>query len=168
MMLSSIEVEVTRTDNPVDAIERLAALNDWSFDRADEDEISISVAGGWTDYSVAFTWLQDLEALHVACAFDLKVPAPRKAEALKLVALINEQMWVGHFDVWPADGVIMFRHALLLAGGAELSGRQCESVLTTAVTACERYYQAFQFVVWAGKSGRDALETAMIETRGEA
>ena len=85
-----------------------------------------------------------------------------------LVSLINEQMWVGHFDIWPSDGVIMFRHALLLAGGAELNARQCESVLTSAVLACERYYQACQFVVWAGKNGRDALETAMIETRGEA
>ena len=168
MTLSPIEVEVSRTDNPVDIIERLAAMNDWSFDRAEEDEISISVSGGWTDYSVAFTWLQDMEALHVACAFDLRVPAPRKFDALNLVALINEQMWIGHFDIWPSDGVIMFRHAMLLAGGAELNGRQCESVLTTAVMACERYYQAFQFVVWAGKSGREALETAMIETRGEA
>ena len=168
MSLSQIEAEVARTENPVDMIERLAALNEWSFDRDDEDEISISVAGGWADYSVAFTWLKDLEALHVACAFDLKVPAPRRVEVLNLVALINEQMWVGHFDIWPADGVIMFRHAILLAGGAELNGRQCQSVLTTAVMACERYYQAFQFAVWAGKTGREALETAMIETRGEA
>ena len=168
MSLSQIEAEAGRTDNPVDMIERLAALHNWTFDRDEEDEISIAVSGGWADYNIAFTWLQDMEALHVACAFDLKVPAPRRAEVLSLVALINEQMWIGHFDIWPSDGVIMFRHALLLAGGAELNGRQCESVLTSAVMACERYYQAFQFVVWAGKTGREALDTAMIETRGEA
>ena len=168
MSLSQIEAEAARTENPVDIIERLAALHNWTFDRDEEDEISIAVSGGWADYNIAFTWLQDMEALHVACAFDLKVPAPRRAEVLSLVALINEQMWIGHFDIWPSDGVIMFRHALLLAGGAELNGRQCESVLTAAVLACERYYQAFQFVVWAGKTGREALDTAMIETRGEA
>ena len=168
MSLSQIEAEVVRTENPVDIIERLAANNAWSFDRDEEDEISISVDGGWTDYSIAFTWLPDMEALHVACAFDLKVPATRRRDVVDLVALINEQMWIGHFDIWPTDGVIMFRHALLLAGGAELNGRQCESVLTSAVMACERYYQAFQFVVWAGKGGREALDTALIETRGEA
>jgi hypothetical protein len=168
MSLSQIEAEVNRTENPVDIIERLAARNAWSFDRDEEDEISISVDGGWTDYSIAFTWLPDMEALHVACAFDLKVPTARRRDVVDLVALINEQMWIGHFDIWPTDGVIMFRHALLLAGGAELNGRQCESVLTSAVMACERYYQAFQFVVWAGKGGREALDTAMIETRGEA
>jgi Putative bacterial sensory transduction regulator len=46
-----------------------------SFDRDEEDEISISVAGGWSEYNIAFTWLAEVEALHVACAFDLKVPA---------------------------------------------------------------------------------------------
>ena len=168
MSLSQIEAEAARTENPVDVIERLAALHNWTFDRDEEDEISIAVSGGWADYNIAFTWLQDMEALHVACAFDLKVPAARRTEVLSLVALVNEQMWIGHFDIWPSDGVIMFRHALLLAGGAELNGRQCESVLTSAVLACERYYQAFQFVVWAGKTGREALDTAMIETRGEA
>ena len=166
--MSLSQIEVDRQENPVDLIERLAASNQWSFDRDEEDEISISVSGVWTDYNIAFTWLQDMEALHVACAFDLKVPAPRRTDVLGLVALINEQMWIGHFDIWPGDGVIMFRHALLLAGGAELNGRQCEAVLTSAVMACERYYQAFQFVVWAGKTGKEALETAMIETHGEA
>lgn len=94
--------------------------------------------------------------------------AARRTEALTLISLINEQLWIGHFDVWPKDGVVMFRHALLLTGGADLNPTQCEAVLTNAVAACERYYQAFQFVVWAGKSGREALETAMIETKGEA
>ena len=49
-----------------------------------------------------------------------------------------------------------------------MNASQCEAALSSAVTACERYYQAFQFVVWAGKSGREALETALLETKGEA
>ena len=55
-----------------------------------------------------------------------------------------------------------------LAGGAVVNSQQCESALTSAVFACERYYQAFQFVIWAGKSSREALETTMMETQGEA
>ena len=63
--------------------------------------------------------MEDVEALHLACAFDLKVPERRRAEVLQLIALVNEQLWIGHFDMWSAEGVVMFRHALLLAGGAE-------------------------------------------------
>ena len=166
--MSLLQFEAVRSEHPVDLIERLASLNEWPFDRDEEDEISITVAGSWTDYNVAFTWLEDLEALHVACAFDLKPPSSRRPEIAALISLVNEQLWLGHFDLWPDEGLVMFRHAIVLSGGADLNGPQCQTVLTSAVRACERYYQAFQFVVWAGKSAPEAIETVMLETKGEA
>jgi hypothetical protein len=146
----------------------MASGNNWPFERAGEDEIALIVAGRWTEYQISFTWMREIEALHLACAFDMKVPEPRLAEVQQLVALINEQLWIGHFDVWMQNGVVMFRHALVLAGGVAASGRQCEAVLGSALDASERYYPAFQFVVWAGKSAREAMDSAMFETSGEA
>jgi hypothetical protein len=166
--MSLIELHTERDSNPVDVVERLASLHDWSFDRAGDDEIAISVRGRWTDYHVSFTWMDDIEALHLACAFDLKVPEPRRTEVLALITMVNEQLWVGHFDMWTKDGIIMFRHALLLAGGVEVAGRQCEALLDAALDTSERYFQAFQFVVWAGKPAREALDAAIFETAGEA
>lgn len=166
--MSLLQIELDRTEHPVDIIERIAALNHWPFDRGEQDEISISVAGGWTQYTVAFTWLAEVEVVHAACAFDLKIPETRRLELASLVSLINKELWIGHFDIWPTDGVVMFRHAILLSGGAELNGQQCQSALASVVRACELYYQAFQFVVWAGKAGREALATVMLETQGRA
>jgi len=166
--MTHVEFDYERSEHPLDVVERLANINDWTFDRVEDDEMSISVAGMWAEYHIAFTWIEDVEAVHVACAFDLKVPERRKAELLQLVALINEQLWVGHFDLWSAQDVVMFRHALLLSGGAEPTRSQCESMLRTALEACERHYQAFQFVLWAGKSAREALESVLFETEGEA
>src|SRR5665213_645109 len=131
--------------NPLDVVERLASVNDWSFERASDDEITILVTGKWTDYQVSYTWMGDIEALHLACAFDIKVPEPRRPEVQQLLSMINEQMWVGHFDLWPQDGLVMFRHALVLSGGITASGSQCESVLSTAVEASERYFPALQY-----------------------
>ena len=62
----------------------------------------------------------------------------------------------------------MYRHALLLSGGAEPTEEQAAGLIKAAIDACERYFQAFQFVVWAGKSAREALEGALLETVGEA
>jgi hypothetical protein len=166
--MALIDVDADRQDHPVDMIEQIATLNDWSFDRSDDDEITISVDGGWTDYHVSFTWMDDLESLHLSCAFDLKVPPRRKAEALQLLTLINEHMWLGHFDLWGQEGVVMYRHSLLLAGGAEASARQCEALLEAAVAACEKHYPSFQFVVWAGKTAEEAMAAAAFETVGEA
>jgi hypothetical protein len=117
--MSQIHLEIDRSEHPLDVVERLASLRHWIFDRAEADEMSISVAGRWADYDVAFTWIEDVEAMHMACAFDLKVPERRRQEVLQLIASVNEQLWVGHFDLWSTENVVMFRHALLLAGGAD-------------------------------------------------
>lgn len=166
--MSLIDYSDEQRINPLDVVERLASGNDWTFERCGEDEITILVTGKWTDYQVSYTWMSDLEALHLACAFDLKVPERRKIEVQQLISQINEQMWVGHFDLWTKDGIVMFRHALMLNGGIEASGRQCEALLGTALDACERYFPAYQFVVWAGKGAREALDAAMFDTSGEA
>ena len=154
--------------NPLDIVERLASVNDWSFERASDDEITILVTGRWADYQLSYTWMDDIEALHLACAFDLKVPERRRADVQQLISMINERLWVGHFDLWATEGLVMFRHALVLAGGTEASGQQCESLLGTALDTCERYFSACQFVVRAGKSAKEALDAAMFETSGEA
>jgi hypothetical protein len=166
--MSLIELERDQRNNPLEVVEHMATGNNWPFERSGEDEIALIVTGRWTEYQLSFTWMREIEALHLACAFDMKVPELRLAEVQQLVALINEQLWIGHFDVWMHNGMVMFRHALVLAGGVAASGRQCEAVLASALDACQRYYPAFQFVVWAGKSAREAMDSAMFETSGEA
>ena len=166
--MSLIEIEQERLSNPVDVIEQIAALNDWAFERSGDDELTIAVGGNWCDYHISFSWMEEREAVHLACSFDLKVPEARKMEIMRLLSAVNEQMWIGHFDLWSQEGVVMYRQALLLSGGADPNNAQVERLLLTAIEACERYYQAFQFVVWAGKTSAEALETVLFETVGEA
>ena len=166
--MSLLEGIIDSPNNPLAVVEDVAADNNLPFERSGEDEVTIVSKGDWTDYQLSFTWMSEIEALHLACAFDIRVPELRLSEVQQLIAQINEQLWIGHFDVWMQDGVVMFRHALVLAGGVAASGRQCEAVLGSALDACERYYPAFQFVVWAGKPAREAMKSAMFETSGEA
>jgi hypothetical protein len=53
-------------------------------------------------------------------------------------------------------------------GSSETHAGQCEALLRAALEACERYYQAFQFVLWAGKTPEEALAAIMLETQGHA
>jgi hypothetical protein len=168
MKMALTDIDRTTHSNPLDVVERIASINDWTFERAGDDEINILIKGRWNDYQVSFTWMGDLEALHLACAFDIKVAERRRSEVQQLIAHMNEQMWIGHFDLWTDDGLVMFRHALVLTGGVEATDDQCKAVLGTAIDTCERYFPAFQFVLWAGKSAREALDAAMFETSGEA
>lgn len=166
--MSLIDFHAERHSNPVDTIERVAGLRDWSFERSADDEITISLKAGLADYHVSFAWMEEMEAIHLSCAFDLKVSEKRKMEVMRLLSLVNEQMWIGHFDLWSQESLVMFRQTLLLAGGAEPTEQQVEGLLASAIEACERYYQAFQFVVWAGKTASEALEAVLFETQGEA
>lgn len=166
--MSLIEFDVSRDPHPVDMIERVANANDWAFERTGEDEIAISVAGQWTDYHVSISWMEDFEALHLACAFDMQVPEHRALELMRLLSIINEQMLFGHFDLWEQEGAIMYRQSLLLAGGAEPNNQQVEVLLNCALDACESYFQAFQFVTHSGAPAREALSSALFETQGNA
>ena len=98
----------------------------------------------------------------------MKVPQRKRNEVAELVQMINEQLWLGHFDLWSRDDIVMFRHAHCLAGGAQASDMQCRSIVDAALSACENYYQAFQFVMWAGRSAKESMELAMFETKGSA
>ncbi len=166
--MSLKELELQRQSNPVDMIEIVAANNDWSFERSGEDEIAMTVEGKWTDYHVSFSWMEEFEALHLAAAFDLKIPDARFNEVIKLLSHINGQVLMGHFDIWRHEDVVIFRQSLLLAGGAEPTNRQVEVLLSSAIDACEAYYQAFQFVVWSGMDAKSAMEAVLFETAGEA
>jgi hypothetical protein len=153
--------------NPVDLVESIAASHDWATERTGHDELTLVVAGSWADYHVSLNWRDDLETLHLACAFDFKIPENRLSECYKLVAQINEQLWIGHFDIWTGEGLIMFRHGLML-NGALATERQCEAMLRAALEAVERYYQSFQYVVWAGRDAKTAMQSTMFETSGQA
>jgi len=166
--MSLLEGVIDSRNNPLAVVEDIATHNDWAFERSGEDEVTIISRGTWSDYQLAFTWMGEIEALHLACAFDMKIPPARRPEVQRLVAAINEQLWIGHFDIWTHTGTVMYRQALLLPGGLTASSAQCEAMLSSALNACERYYPALQFVVWAGKSASEAMDAAMFDTQGEA
>ncbi len=165
--MATIQANYDQFTNPVDMVEHIATIHDWAFERSAPDELTLSVEGSWCDYHLSLTWRDDLEALHLACAFDCKVSKVKLNQVYRLIAMINEQLWLGHFDLWKEDGMLLYRHGLLLAG-ANTHVSQCEALLHGALEACERYYQTFQFLLWAGKSPEDALAATMLETQGQA
>jgi hypothetical protein len=62
----------------------------------------------------------------------------------------------------------VYRHAVLLRGAPGASAESLEDMVDIAITECERFFPAFQFVLWGGKSASEALEAAMLDCAGEA
>ena len=99
---------------------------------------------------------------------DIKVGTEKRAAIYESIGLINEQLWLGHFEMWSGSGLIVFRHAALVSEGDGLSFEQAEAIAEAAIEECERFYPVFQFVLWGGKSPSEAIAAALIDTAGEA
>ena len=167
-MSATLTTSYETSANPLDVMEQIVAANDWAFDRRSESEMAAEAPGRWCDYGLYFNWSHEISAMHFTCAFDLKVPEKQRGVLYELLALANEKLWIGHFGLETEDGMPVFRHSVLLRGAPSASAESLEDMIDIAITECERFFPAFQFVLWGGKPPAEALAAAMLECVGEA
>jgi len=146
----------TPAANPLDVMEQIVSANEWVFDRRSDAEMAAEAPGKWCDYGLYFSWSHEISAMHFTCTFDIKVPEKRRTALYELFGMDCD------------DGMPLFRHSVLLRGAPGASAESLEDMIDIAITECERFYPAFQFVLWGGKTPADALEAAMLECVGEA
>ena len=84
-----------------------------------------------------------------------------------MVSSINAQIWLGHFDIWDKEGLIVYRNSSIL-DKRSLNLETIETLLIDAISSIDLYFPAFQYILWAGKTSEEALSTVLFETRGEA
>ncbi|MEC9414927.1 MAG: YbjN domain-containing protein [Pseudomonadota bacterium] len=153
-------------DDPLEMIEVIASLQDWTCERSDS-EISILANGKHNNYQISVSFQNGYEGLNIVCGFDIRFNDKNKYQILKLVSSINSQIWLGHFDIWDKDGLIVYRNSSVL-GKNNITHDFIQQMLLDAINSIDRYFPAFQYILWAGKSSEEALKTVLFETRGEA
>jgi len=167
--MTTLRVETDNAlSNPLDLVEQVIIDRDLAYDRPADDEIIAEVDSAWCNYRVWFNWNADQGALIFSCAFETKVPAMTLPRIYPLLAMANDKLWIGHFDYIAEENSIAFRHTMLMRGGCVLAIEQLEDLIDIAVSECERFFPAFQAIVWGGKSSEEAFASAIFETVGEA
>ncbi|NBX03172.1 MAG: hypothetical protein EBR02_03740 [Alphaproteobacteria bacterium] len=161
-------IETNETHNPLDLAELVIMNRDWVFDRPADGELVAEVSGVWCNYRVWFNWQEENGGLTLSCALDAKFSKAMLTKIHTLLALVNGKLWLGHFDICPDDASVTFRHSLLLRDGAGTTAEHLQELLDHAISECERFYPAFQSVVWGGKSAAEAIEIALFDTIAEA
>ncbi len=164
----SAQAQVTRSLNPIDVVEELVGANNWIFSRQSDSELMFEVSGHWSGYQMYFLWQHDMGALFFSCQLELRVPETKRSEVFELLATVNENLWIGHFDLVSEGTAPVYRHTVPLRGAAGASAEQLEDLIDAAVVECERFYPALQMVVWGGRSIADALTVARMDTIGRA
>lgn len=170
--LSEDQASEERDDGaPIEVLEAYFEARGWACERSGEGEIVASAPGSWAQYELRGVWRPEDGVLQFLAFPDVKVAVEKRAAIYETLGLINEQMWLGHFELWSGSGLIVFRYSSLLDLSGDddgLSFEQAEAIAEAALEECERFYPVFQFVLWGGKSPGEAISAALIDTAGEA
>lgn len=161
-------LERTLQPNPLDMVEEIVQANQWHFERAHDDELVVEMKGAWCNYRLYFMWQRDISALQFTCQFDMRVPEPRVQSAYELMAVVNNRLWFGHFDLCTEEKTPLFRYTSLYRGSHGPALEQLEDMVEIALTESERFYPAFQYVIWGGKRPDEAMTAAMLDPAGRA
>jgi hypothetical protein len=168
--MNADEYEMEReTSAPIDMLEHYFNAHGWAYERA-EEEIVATFQGSWAQYELRAIWRDDDHVLQFLALPDIRVPSDKRAATYETIGLINEQLWLGHFELWTSSGLVLFRHAALLDSedGSGMTLQLAETLVEASIEECERFYPVFQFVLWADKTPQEAIAAALIDTQGEA
>ena len=154
--------------NPIDIVEEVIYEKKWSFSRADEYELVADISSKWCQYRLYFTWSENIRAISFTITFDLKFPQNKIIKAYELIGLINEKLWLGHFDITSKNGIPAFRHTILSNADSDFLHKKLENLVDIAIYECEKYYPSFQQVLFDEIEPSDSLLFTNFEVLGSA
>ncbi|MBF0116049.1 MAG: YbjN domain-containing protein [Magnetococcales bacterium] len=155
------------TNNPVSMVEEFVINQDWNSERSNEYELWAEVPSQWGNQRLWVVYHEETGYLQFNCYLNLKIPARQFLSAVHTMTLMNERVWLGHFEIWSEEQVPVFRVVLPLRK-TELQEPQLEDVMTAMQDETDRFFPAIQWVVWGGKTPEEAIAAAIVETEGEA
>jgi hypothetical protein len=90
LMTATLRTESTPipTSNPLDVMEELVSANEWRYDRSNDEEMIVEIAGQWCEYRMFFVWQADLGAMYFSSLFDLIVRANTKGVGGLVLSMI--------------------------------------------------------------------------------
>ena len=154
--------------NPIDIVEEVIYQKKWSFSRADEYELVADISSKWCQYRLYFTWSENIKAISFTITFDLKFPQNKIIKAYELIGLINEKLWLGHFDITSKNGIPAFRHTILSNSDNDFLHKKLENLVDIAIYECEKYYPSFEQALFYDIDPLESLEFINFEVIGSA
>lgn len=143
--------------NPIDDIECLFTKRQHSTERRSNSEIVVEISGKWDNMLLFFAWEEQLNCLHISCLINLTPDAVNLPSIFELLALLNEDLWVGYFSYWEEAQMPIFKHSIFIDEKDTNLTSKLTQVLNIAITECERAYPIFHAVLKQNIAPRRAL-----------
>ena len=155
------------SENPIDMVEHIFANRSFEFDRRNNNEVVVEVQGKWNNMLLFFAWEPSMNCMHMSCLMDIENKQDNRSKIFELLALINEELWVGHFSYWTEQNTPIFKHSLFI-NPEETFETKIAQMIDIAIKECERMYPVFKVVLTKGMDPQQALYPMLMQTMGQA
>ncbi len=166
--MKPVEAKTAANNNPIDVVEALLNRQAYELERRSQNEVVVEVQGRWNDMLLFFSWEESMHCLHISCLLNIEDRQKDHNKIFELLALINDDLWVGHFSYWTEQKMPVFRHAIFYNPENKDFSAQIANVMEIAVKECERMYPVFNVVMTKGMDPKQALYPMLLETLGQA
>lgn len=154
MLLAS---EIRLNDNPIDTVEHIFNRNSLEFERRNPNEVVVEIEGKWSNMLLFFAWEEHLRCLHISCLMNLNIQIADRTKIFELLALVNENLWLGHFSYWSEHQMPIFKHSIILHSADADFENKLNQIILIAVSECEHMYPVFNAVLTQNISPQQAL-----------
>lgn len=168
-MSTQFDLESHEEDiHPLDKVEDVLLSHNWNFDRMADDELMVEVTGRIGKYRLFFIWQEDLNALQFCAQIDLEITSNNRQAAHEAIININEDLWMGHFDLPKSTSKPSYRYTCLLRGTNGNATETIEDMVDISLAQCERHYSLFTLLAGANDVNDQTLSLALMDTAGES
>ncbi len=143
--------------NPIDDIEYLFVERQHSTERRNNHEVVVEISGKWDNMLFFFAWEEEMHCLHISCMINIEPENIYLPSIFELLALLNEDLWVGYFSYWEEVRMPVFKHSVIIDEKDTNIIVKLQQILNIAITECERAYPVFHAVFKQNISPRKAL-----------
>lgn len=169
MMIAPSPYEANEDNNPLDMIEEVVQARGWKFERGDNDYLTVEMPGQKFTYDICMEWQEEFSSLLFACSIPVEISTQHLESAARTLEQINQNLWLGHFDLSNQGKFPTFRHTFLLRMiPTGLAVDIVNDVFDLAIAECNRFATTFQLVQAGDVRLQDNISAAVFETVGEA
>jgi hypothetical protein len=147
--------------NPLDTIENIFLKEDISFDRRSDNELVAEVLGKWDNMLVFFAFEEHMRCVHISCLLNIENANVDRSKMFELLAMLNENLWLGHFSYWNEQKMPIFKHSIILQDEEELFSNKISKIIELSIMECERVYPIFNAVMRQNVEPSQAMFTSV-------
>ncbi len=154
--------------HPIDALELIAHEENWEFVRDEDNEIIVTIDGGWKIYSVTARWDVSRNLFKTICSFEMMPPSKKLVKLYETINLVNGSDVDGAFTYDNCKQIMNYYTNILFSDELIISNTELRDWIKSSVETTEKFYPTFQKSCWGEVMPKDAMSAAFGKIAGHA